>query len=107
MIEYEVTIHIDAELADDYLGWLHGHIAQMLALPGFLGATVFRIADPAVPERVGYCARYRLSDDEALQTYLNEHAARMRADGLREFGERFAASRRILRPVSPHESTDP
>jgi hypothetical protein len=33
----------------------------------------------------------------ALQAYLDHHAAAMRGDGAARFGDRFRASRRVLR----------
>lgn len=42
---------------------------------------------------------YVLRDAAALDAYLHEHAPRMRADGVARFGDRFRASRRVLRPA--------
>lgn len=99
MVEYEVTVHVDSDIADDYRVWLREHVEQMLALPGFVDATVWQVAEPAVAHRTTYCVRYQLRDAHALTEYLNEHAAGMRAYGMKRFGERFAASRRVLTPV--------
>lgn len=95
---YEVNIEIDASAHDDYRVWLHGHIAEILALPGFTGAKVFEILEPPPSAgRMGLCVQYALKSRELLDVYLRDHAPRLRADGLARFGDRFQATRRILR----------
>jgi hypothetical protein len=47
------------------------------------------------------CVRYQLRDLEALDTYQREHAARLRAEGLRRFGEEgVRIRRRVLRDTT-------
>jgi hypothetical protein len=98
-IEYEVNLTVDAALADGYLPWLRGHVAAMLALPGFVDAELARVLEPLPPGCEGWCVRYRLRDAQALAQYLDRHAPAMRADGERRFGARVQASRRVLEPV--------
>lgn len=96
-VGYEVTLQVEQAIADDYLAWLRGHVAEMLALPGFLDASVSVVREPApAAGTVAYCCLYRLRDADALAAYLDQHAPRMRAAGLARFGSRFTASRRIL-----------
>ncbi|HRO62461.1 DUF4286 family protein [Thermomonas sp.] len=94
---YEVNLDVDAALAAEYRVWLRAHVAQMLALPGFVSARIFEVVDPPTPGRLCLCVHYRLRDAAALQDYFDHHAARMRADGTARFGSRFTASRRVLR----------
>lgn len=95
---YEVNIEVDAAAHDDYRAWLRGHIAEILALPGFTGAKVFDVLEPPPSAgRVGLSVQYALRDREALDDYLRDHAPRLRADGVARFGDRFHATRRILR----------
>jgi Domain of unknown function (DUF4286) len=95
---YEVNIEVDAAAHDDYRVWLHDHIAEILALPGFAGAKVFEVLEPPPSAgRVGLCVQYALKDRASLDDYLREHAPRLRADGVARFGDRFQATRRVLR----------
>ncbi len=97
---YEVNIEVDAAAHDDYRVWLHDHIAEILALPGFTGAKVFAVLEPPPSAgRVGLCVQYALKGREALDDYLRDHAPRLRADGIARFGDRFQATRRVLRGV--------
>ena len=98
MIVYEVNLDIDRTIADAYRDWLQAHVAEMLALPGFVDARCHEVVDdPPDPLRLRLCVHYRLQDLAALERYLREHAPRMRADGVARFGDGFRASRRVLR----------
>ena len=101
---YEVNLVIDAEIAVEYRQWLVTHMREMRALPGFTGA---RLLEPVEAEadarQVAFCTQYELTDQSALDEYLRVHAARMRADGITRFGDRFRASRRILRELGKTE----
>ena len=98
---YEVSLDVDAGVIDAYRAWLRAHVAEICALPGFLGAELFDVLEPAAPAgRVALCVQYRLRDAAALDAYLRDHAPRMRADGLARFGGRFEASRRVLARVA-------
>lgn len=100
MIVYEVELTVDAQIAREYRRWLDGHVRDMLALPGFTGAEILERIDPAPPaNRIVLVAQYRLADRAAFDRYLAEHAPRMREDGLRRFGGRFEATRRLLEPA--------
>ena len=100
MLIYEVNLALDADIADAFSAWLPGHVAELLALPGFLSAEIFRIAEPAPPAGgTSLSVRYRLRDRAALEAYLEGDAARLRADGIARFGGRFRAERRVLEPV--------
>jgi quinol monooxygenase YgiN len=100
MIVYVVELEMDAALRDEYLAWLHGHVREMLALPGFLGAELLTPVEPPSPGgRWTVCVHYRLRDRAAWQTYLARHAPRMREAGLARFGDRVQATRRLLETV--------
>ena len=100
MVVYEVSVDVDAAIRDDYLGWLAAHVDEILALPGFTGADIFEVLDPACEDGwFAVCVQYRLRDADALDTYLREHAPRLRADGIARFGDRMRARRRVLAPL--------
>jgi hypothetical protein len=95
---YEVTLHARMSIADEYLAWLRGHIAEMIALPQFESAELCELETTATDE-LSWCVRYRLRDRAALDAYLRDHAPRMRADGIARFGDAFRAERRVLVPL--------
>ncbi|NUS39421.1 MAG: DUF4286 family protein [Lysobacter sp.] len=100
MLLYDVELAVDAGVAEAFRAWLPGHVAELLALPGFVSAEVLAVQEPAPPAgEVALCVRYRLRDQAALDAYLRDHAPRLRGDGQARFGGRFRASRRVLVPV--------
>jgi hypothetical protein len=97
VIVYEVNLAIDGDIADAYRAWLEAHVAQILALPGFTGARILDVLEPASqPREVALSVQYTLRDRASLDAYLRDHAPRMRGDGEARFGGRFRASRRTL-----------
>jgi hypothetical protein len=96
---YEVNLEVAATIAPAYREWLQAHVREMTALPGFLGASLYEVGEPHADGALSLCVQYRLRDAAALDAYLREHAPRMRADGVARFGDRFRATRRILRPL--------
>lgn len=98
-VVYEVNLDVEAGIAGEYEAWLRAHVEAMLALPGFVSAQLFAVDEPVEAGRAAWCVHYRLRDAAALDAYLREHAARMRADGQARFGARFRASRRVLQPA--------
>ena len=100
MLVYEVNLAVDADVAEAFMAWLPAHVAELLALPGFLSADIFRVEEPAAPaEEVHLSVRYRLRDRATLDHYVSAHAVRLRADGIARFGGRFRAERRVLAPL--------
>lgn len=113
MIVYEVNLAVRPGVLHAYRAWLHDHVREILALPGFTGATIFDVLESpgspasepssgseavdAPPARL--CVQYRLRDETALADYLREHAPRLRADGMAKFGGKFSAERRVMRVV--------
>ncbi len=94
-ITYEVALEPDEEILGEFEAWLEHHMDDMLALPGFTGASVHQAEDPDTGAQLRI-VRYELADRAALERYFEEFAPRMRAEGLAKFGGRFRASRRIV-----------
>ena len=91
---YEVNLVPEPAIEGQFDEWLHEHVREMLALPGFIDATISREEQEDGP--AARTVHYELQDREALEQYLAEHAPRMRQHGIDRFGERFTATRRIL-----------
>jgi hypothetical protein len=100
VIVYEVNLFVRQGIEAAFRAWLPMHVAEILALPGFTGARLLeREQPPAQAGECALCVQYELRDAAALEDYLREHAARMRADGLARFGDDFRAERRVLRSL--------
>jgi len=92
---YEVNLSIDVEVIDRFDEWLNQHTEEMLAIPGFISATT-SVPDVEKEFRKHRCVRYRLSDQSALDDYLETEAEKMRAKAEQAFEGKFTAERRVL-----------
>ena len=95
-IIYEVNVFVRPDSAADYRAWLLKHIAEILALPGFIDAQCFDVQQDSHADEVAICVHYRLQSQAALDNYFEYHASRLRADGVAKFGDKFRATRRVL-----------
>jgi hypothetical protein len=96
-LTYEVECELDPDIVADYDAWLPGHVQDVLACKGFLGAT---IEAPEAPpgERQRRIIRYELENAAALDHYLENEATRLRTETAERFGARVHCKRRPLRP---------
>ena len=92
---YEVTLSVDREIIESFDLWLAEHVRDMLAIDGFVDATVFETEDDA-GDRLQRVTHYQVESEQKLQEYFDGPAAAMRQDGVERFGDQFSASRRIL-----------
>ena len=97
---YEVTLDADGGIREQFDAWLTKHVREMLQLPGFVAAKVLQPETQEIPADrdapIRRVVQYTLADRSALDNYLQEHAAGMRAEGVKLFGERVRSSRQIL-----------
>ena len=97
-VVYEVSITAEPDIAQEYATWLDAHIQEVIALPGFVGATLFVDGDVSPEEGAApkWIVQYRLADRAAFDRYLAEDAPRMRAEGQEKFKDHFRAERRVF-----------
>lgn len=93
---YEVTVAVDADVADAYRTWLDGHIPEVLAAGGFDHAAIYNVAEAPADGRRHLVVQYHVPDRAALDAYVAGPAERLRADAETRFGGRFEARRRVL-----------
>ena len=94
---YEVECQLDPDIVADYDAWLPGHIRDVLACAGFLGATI-EAPQTAAGELQRRLIRYRIESAAALDQYLENNATRLRTETAQRFGSRVSCVRRLVRP---------
>jgi Protein of unknown function (DUF3667)/Domain of unknown function (DUF4286) len=102
---YEVTLEVAREAAADLDDWLAAHVAEMLALPGFIAADISAFDGDA--GRAGRVTRYHMESMDALQDYFDGPATAMRAKTGKKFGQHVTASRRVLQPQAASTAANP
>jgi hypothetical protein len=99
---YEVECQLDPEIVADYDAWLPGHVRDVLACPGFHGASI-EMPETPPGDRQRRRVRYRVESAAALDHYLENNATRLRTETAQRFGGRVQCERRVSRPR--HELT--
>jgi heme-degrading monooxygenase HmoA len=95
-IIYEVNVKAQNAIADEFYNWLNNpHIDQMLQIEGFISA---KLTTPDIKddEHKRFTIHYKLESQEAMDNYFNNHAALLRGDGIKRFGDKFTIERRVL-----------
>ena len=93
---YEVNLHVEASIDQQYRDWLREHVDEMLRFEGFKEATIFERMDGDHSDRKEIVVHYLVDDERHLQEYFENHAPRMRSEAGTIFGDKFSASRRVL-----------
>ncbi|MGQ3892173.1 DUF4286 family protein [Legionella sp. CNM-4043-24] len=95
MVIYEVSLFVERDIYSEFYSWLQEHVTEMLQFPGFVGAIILTPAENNDARQV-LIVQYRLRTHEDLDRYFSEFAAGMREKGIKRFGNKFSAERRIL-----------
>jgi hypothetical protein len=98
---YGVLVEVDPNEEAAWNEWhARQHILDVLAQPGFMRATKYRL-DTVNGEWSQYLIAYELASREALDAYLQgEAVTRLRADHYAHFGHCTRLSRMILTPTA-------
>ncbi len=100
MVIYEVNLEIESSIYDDFFLWHQGHMAELISLPGFLKAVVYK--DAANVNQLS--VHYHLTSMDALDHYSTHHAPKLRAEAEQKYPGQFKAWRRILKTESTMEA---
>jgi|WetSurMetagenome_2_1015567.scaffolds.fasta_scaffold575381_2 hypothetical protein len=100
MVIYEVNLEIEPSVYNEFVIWLQGHMAELIALPGFDRAVVYK------DQNNDNClsVQYHLKSMDAMDHYSTHHAPRLKAEGETKFPNQFKASRRILKQEAVMEA---
>ena len=93
MIRYEVNLQLDEEIIDNYMEWLRLHIDKMLSFKGFIKAELFEDTET----KNQFIVHYDIETEADMESYLENHAKKMREEANTLFAGKFSASRRILK----------
>ena len=105
MIIYNVTIHIDESIHDEWLEWIKAHIPKVLATGLFLKATFTKVL---VEESMGgltYSIQYLAHSKEALASFHKQHAPAFEVEELQKFADKMLAFRTELEWIDEYTVT--
>ena len=100
MLIYNVTIHVDASVHEDWLKWMQErHIPDVLATGKFTRALMTRVL---VKEDLGgptYSVQFSCASRESLERYYAEDAEGLREESHRLFGNHLGSFRTELQVI--------
>ena len=101
MIIYNVTVNIDDSIHESWLTWMQQkHINDVLATGLFTNAKMVRVV---VEEEMGgttYAVQYFTDSRAKLEDYYQNHAPRLRKEGVQLFADKMLAFRTELEVIS-------
>ena len=97
MIIYNVTVKVDKSIVEEWLRWMRQeHIPDLMKTGIFVDAKLCRLLEQDETDGKTYVAQYFLDSMEHYNSYIAEHAPRMRDKGFKRFGNKFIAFRTVM-----------
>jgi hypothetical protein len=100
MFLYSVTINVDEDIHDEWLGWMSSeHIPNVIATRCFSDYRMYRILSPVTEDGEIYVIQYKCDSVEDYERYQIEHAAILQSEHKEKYGGKFTAFRTLMEEV--------
>ena len=100
MIIYNITVKVEASSAEKWLKWMkEEHLEDMMNTGLFSDYRMCRLLDQDDAEGVTFVIQYHTDSIENYQSYLSEHAPKMRQKSLSKFADKMVAFRTVMEVV--------
>jgi len=100
MIIYNVTIKVEASIAEAWLQWLlNEHIPDVMDTKCFTDYKVVRLIEVDDSEGPTYAIQYNAAAKADYNRYIELHAPEMRRRSFEKWGNRFIAFRSVMQVV--------
>jgi hypothetical protein len=97
MIIYNVTVKVEKDIVPEWVQWMkHEHIPDLMRTGLFIDYRLCRLLEQDELEGVTYIVQYFCDSLEHYNTYISEHAQKMRDKAFKRFGSRFIAFRTVM-----------
>jgi hypothetical protein len=96
MVVYNVTISLDASVAEDWLTWMRDtHVPDVMSTGHFRDSKICRVHGEE-EGGITYAIMYTAISQEDLDTYQTQHAPRLQSEHTEKFEGKFASFRTLL-----------
>jgi len=96
MILYNVTVSIDPEISEEWLGWMREvHIPDVMATGCFKESRISRVHGEE-EGGITYAITYLAENQETFDIYQRDFAPDLQRDHTKRYSGRFAAFRTLL-----------
>ena len=100
MIIYNVTVKVEAQIANAWLQWLlQEHIPEVMQTKCFADHRVLRLLEVDNSEGPTYAIQYFARSKADYNRYIELYASQLRKHSLEKWGERFIAFRSVMEVV--------
>lgn len=102
MYIYNVTIKVSLTIVSEWIEWMHHeHLDEVISTGMFDRYLFFELLEPKEEEEEArtFVAQYITDSKARYETYINEHAPRLREKGFFRFGSGFIAFRSLMKEV--------
>ena len=104
MIIYNVTIKVEASIADEWLTWMQKeHIPDVMKTGCFSSYRMVRLLEVDETEGPTFATQYNAESKADYNRYIQLYAAALRDKSYQRWGNRFIAFRSVMQEV---EGTD-
>lgn len=100
MLIYNVTIKVEAGIADEWLQWMQQiHIPEVIATGCFTHAVTLRLLDVDDEEGPTYAVQYHAESKANYNRYIDKFAGEMRQKVFDKWGNKFIAFRSLMQVI--------
>ena len=100
MIIYNVTVKVDAAIADAWLQWMQQEHAPALVATGcFTQFQIVKLLDVDEEDGPTYAIQYSAPSMQHYEQYKNEFAEHLQQQSTQKWGDRFIAFRTLMQVV--------
>lgn len=97
MIIYNVTLKVEADIADEWVQWMKTeHMPDLLATGLFVECQLCQLLDQDEADGITYSAQYKCKGMDEYNNYIDNHAQGMRDKAFSRFGGKFIAFRSVM-----------
>jgi len=97
MMIYNVTIKVEADIADAWVNWMKTtHMQDLMNTGLFVDCRLCRLLEQDEAEGVTFAAQYFCEGIEQYNSYIDDHAEKMREQSFKLFGGKFVAFRTLM-----------
>ena len=98
---YNVTVKVDASIADAWLQWLQQeHIPAIMQTGCFQSSKIVRLLEVDDSEGPTYAIQYSAESKADYNRYITVHSTAMQKKSYEKWGDRFIAFRSVMQVVS-------
>ncbi len=100
MFIYNVTVHVEPTVEQDWLNWMKDdHLPKMIQTGQFLQAKLFKVITDQDHGGVSYATQYHCDSRNEYENYIAQQADALRQDAIDRFGNSILAFRTQLEEI--------